>query len=79
MIIFSAHQLAKKLLELPDLPVHIDGIGEDVSLAYPPEIGKIRNQEIVILEITTHKRYYQEQQMKDRVEGKISPKSEKEL
>lgn len=77
MIRLTVHQLASKLLDLPDLPVIIDGIGEEVSLACLPYTGSLDggradgSDEVVVLEIVTHKRYYQEQQMKDRVEGKI--------
>jgi len=75
MINLTAHQLAKKLLALPDFPVFIDGIGEEVSLAYPPNIGKIETGEVVVLEMTTHKRYFQEQQMRGRIDGKKFPEN----
>ena len=67
MIRITSHQLARKLLEISDRPIVIDGIGEDVGLAYYPQIGHTsggkldRSDEVVVLEIITRKRFEQEE------------------
>ena len=61
MINISSHSLAQKLLSLPDLPVRIDGIGEEVGIACMPSIGWTsggkadRSDEVVVLEVVTKK------------------------
>ena len=57
MIQLTAHQLAKKLLVFPDLPIFIDGIGEDVGISCDPELGRADRKDVVVIEIITRKRF----------------------
>jgi len=78
MIDITSHQLAKQLLDLPDNPIIIDGIGEAVGLSCYPQIGHTsmgkldRSDEVVVLEIITRKRFEQEEACR-RVYGKMFP------
>jgi len=62
MLKITSHQLAQKLLTLPDLLVFVDGIGEDVGISCEPGIGSVNQQDVVVLEITTRKRFEQEEE-----------------
>jgi len=57
MIQLTSHQMAQKLLALPDYPIFVDGIGEDVHLAYEPEIGRADKKDVIVIEIITKKRF----------------------
>ena len=61
MIQITSHRLAKKLLALPDLPVFIDGIGEDVGISCDPALGRADREDVVVIEIITRKRFEQEE------------------
>ena len=50
----SAHELANRLLSLPDYPVIFDGLGQDLDLVMLPYTGTIYNPvetEVVVIEI----------------------------
>ena len=73
MIQLTAHQLAKKLLVFPDLPIFIDGIGEDVGISCDPEIGRADKKDVVVIEIITRKRFEQEEAYRNY--GKMFPEN----
>ena len=68
MIDITSHSLAQKLLALPNLPVRIDGIGEEVGIACFPQIGWTdggradRSDEVMVIEIITKRREDKEEE-----------------
>jgi len=68
MLNITSHSLARKLLALPDLPVVIDGIGEEVGIACMPQIGWTnggkadKSDEVIVIEIVTKKREDKEEE-----------------
>jgi len=73
----TSHQLAKQLLDLPDNPIVIDGIGEEVGISCLPAIGYTsggkldRSDEVVVIEIITRKRFEKEEAYRNY--GKMFP------
>ena len=64
----TSHFLAQKLLELPDLPIVIDGIGEEVGIACVPQVGwtdggwSDKSDEVMVIEIITKRREDKEEE-----------------
>ena len=67
MIKITSHQLANYLLNLQDLPIQVDGIGEEVGIACMPQVGSLfggkadGSDAVMVLEIITRKRFEQEE------------------
>lgn len=76
MIKITSHSLAQKLLALPDLPIRVDGIGEEVGLVCHPQIGWTnggradKSDEVIVLEIVTKKREDEEKLFIQREAGR---------